>query len=540
MFGRGALVGALASLALSCGGAAPPVGDAMRIEARTVVAPGDSATSYATNASSGAPIGGADAAAVERGVARAASARGVSLTFDARLALLSAWTAERVRDDGLLPPREVLEFFARHLGLVEPVPHMFTVTQTRDRPLDDTVAEIVTARLGQTDYSVWGSTLVSRGELRLLVLVLGARFVELTPIPRRFAAGERLTLRGRLLGGYARPSVALQRPGGDVVQRPAGTDVSIDFETTLDTPGTYQVEVLGESTRGVTVLANFPIYVGVDPPTSITLAPVDNSPPASAAELESALFRLLNETRLAAGMPALERFGQVDAAARAHSQDMVAASYFGHVSPTTGTAADRVARVGVRTGLILENLGRGYSAREIHEALLASPGHRANILNPDVTHVGIGAISVPESRRMAHVVTQNFVRIAREIDTARAPAELLELINRARIARGAAPLTADERLGVAAASAATRFFAEPDVSEQDIVDDATGSLRRYAILYRRVGGLAAVVASLDEAASLEPALDASVTQAGIGVAQGSRPDTPSNSIVVVIVLAWRR
>ncbi|MCZ7677294.1 MAG: hypothetical protein M5U28_00335 [Sandaracinaceae bacterium] len=50
----------------------------------------------------------------------------------------------------------------------------------------------------------------------------------------------------------------------------------------------------------------------------------------------------------------------------------------------------------------------------------------------------------------------------------------------------------------------------------------------------------AIVASVDEAGALEPALDPDVRAAGIGVAQGTRPDTGPNAIAVVIVLAWPR
>ncbi len=92
----------------------------------------------------------------------------------------------------------------------------------------------------------------------------------------------------------------------------------------------------------------------------------------------------------------------------------------------------------------------------------------------------------------------------------------------------------------AAASAATRFFAEPDLSQQDVVDDAGARLRRFGIAFRRVGGVMAVVQALDEAARLEPTFDPTVRYVGIGVAQGTRPDAPPNSIAVVIVLAWPR
>jgi len=41
---------------------------------------------------------------------------------------------------------------------------------------------------------------------------------------------------------------------------------------------------------------------------------------------------------------------------------------------------DRAERAGIRSGLVLENVGRGPDAGSIHRGLEKSPGHRRNIL----------------------------------------------------------------------------------------------------------------------------------------------------------------
>ena len=87
---------------------------------------------------------------------------------------------------------------------------------------------------------------------------------------------------------------------------------------------------------------------------------------------------------------------------------------------------------------------------------------------------------------------------------------------------------------------AQAFFAEPESTQQDTVDRASAALRRFGMQFRRIGGVMAVVTTLDEAQQLEPALDDTVTLCGIGVAQGTRPDTGPNAIAVVIVLGWER
>jgi hypothetical protein len=219
---------------------------------------------------------------------------------------------------------------------------------------------------------------------------------------------------------------------------------------------------------------------------------------------------------------------------------MLANHFVGHVSATTGSAADRVARAGHRSTLVLENIGRGYSGAEIHRGLLESPAHRANIVNPDATHVGVGVVAEEENGRPAFLVTEVFARFAETIDAEDAPGTLLSLINRARAARGAPGLEHDPNLQAAAQQAAEDYFEDTSLSQEDAVGLATTGVRRFAIAFRRVLGVMAVVNELEEASRLEPALDAEVRAVGLGIAQGTRPDTQSNAIAIVIVLGWPR
>jgi hypothetical protein len=189
---------------------------------------------------------------------------------------------------------------------------------------------------------------------------------------------------------------------------------------------------------------------------------------------------------------------------------------------------------------MLENIGRGYGAEEIHRGLMESPGHRANVLNPDVTHVGIGVVAEEENGRNAFVATEVFIRMNSEVDISAAPDALLAAINDARRRRGAPPLEVDPNLKNAAQQGAEHFFEDGSLTQQDVVDDASASLRRFAIAFSRVGGLMAVVDRVDEAGRLEPTFDPDIRFIGIGVAQGTRRDVPPNSIAVVMMLAWPR
>ncbi len=534
---------ALALVSASCGGgAASGHFGGPGLPGETIEAPAPSAERYVTEAiADGAVVGGGNASAVEAGVRRAASEAQLTLAGDARLGLLAAWTAERLGEGGEPPPHEVVEFFTRHLGLVEPVPHILVLGQPDPSALEASIHDSVAQFLARQPYDHYGAAVVLREGLTLAVVTLSTRAVELTPVARHQPAGSPVRVRGRLLGALERPTFAVTQPSGEVTRLAGGAGPAFDVSVPTTAPGVYRVELLAQGARGDTVVANFPLYVGVDVPTSVTLPAAGAAASSGNVEdVEAQLFALLNDARRAQGRPPLERDEAIAQVARAHSRDMVEHGFVGHTSPTTGSAADRVQRAGLRSGLVLENIGRGYSAAELHRGLLESPGHRANLVNPDVTHVGLGVVAEPEGARTAFVATEIFLKMAHEIDLAAAPAELLALLNRAREARGSRALETDPNLSRAASEAAAHFFSDPQATQQDVVDDASASLRRFSIQFRRIGGLMAVVTDLSEAGTLEPALDREVRYVGLGVAQGTRADTGPNAISVVIMLGWGR
>jgi uncharacterized protein YkwD len=78
--------------------------------------------------------------------------------------------------------------------------------------------------------------------------------------------------------------------------------------------------------------------------------------------------------------------------ARQHGEEMFQLGYFAHDSPVTGTPGDRIAAADIQAVATGENLAYAPSLRVAHEGLMNSPGHRANILNPAFTRLGIGVI----------------------------------------------------------------------------------------------------------------------------------------------------
>ena len=104
---------------------------------------------------------------------------------------------------------------------------------------------------------------------------------------------------------------------------------------------------------------------------------------------EAEFLSLLNAERATVGLPALALDAGLQAAAAAQAGNIAAAGSLFH--------QDLVPLLGPwRT--VGENVGFGPSVSSINTALVNSPGHYANMVNPDFTHVGIGVVVTADGR----------------------------------------------------------------------------------------------------------------------------------------------
>ncbi|GAA4200589.1 hypothetical protein GCM10022220_05260 [Actinocatenispora rupis] len=118
--------------------------------------------------------------------------------------------------------------------------------------------------------------------------------------------------------------------------------------------------------------------------------PASSRPVESAAGYEKEVAREINAARAKAKCGPLRYDSRLAAAARAHSDDMATRNYFDHTSPDGVTPWDRAKAVGY-TDPSAENIAAGQATpAAVVRAWLASPGHRANILNCASHASGIG------------------------------------------------------------------------------------------------------------------------------------------------------
>ena len=139
------------------------------------------------------------------------------------------------------------------------------------------------------------------------------------------------------------------------------------------------------------------------------------------AAVRTATLCLINRERGEHGEIALEAVAALENSAQEHTDSMVSAHYFEHIGPNGETPLSRMRAVGYisnsRDGYVIgENIAWGTlwlaTPRAIVAAWMASPGHRANILNARFRQTGIGVSPhVPASMsggQAGAIYTQDF------------------------------------------------------------------------------------------------------------------------------------
>lgn len=112
---------------------------------------------------------------------------------------------------------------------------------------------------------------------------------------------------------------------------------------------------------------------------------------ALAGPNEGDFFGAVNAARADAGVPALSWSSELAAVARRQAERMAAAGELSH-NPNLG---------GEVSGwqVVSENVGYGPSWSDIQAAFMSSPDHKANLLDSEVTQLGVGTV-VDDNGRM--------------------------------------------------------------------------------------------------------------------------------------------
>jgi uncharacterized protein YkwD len=154
---------------------------------------------------------------------------------------------------------------------------------------------------------------------------------------------------------------------------------------------------------------------------------------------EQYLLAAANEDRVSQGLQPL-RFDPVLAEASAvHAREMAAHAEISHQFNGEPTLAERGSNVGAHFSLITENVAEAPTSVIIHNLWMHSPGHRANLLDPNVDSIGIAIVTRDhqlyavedfastvqtlslnqQERTVANVIAQSGMRVAATTEEAR-------------------------------------------------------------------------------------------------------------------------
>lgn len=135
---------------------------------------------------------------------------------------------------------------------------------------------------------------------------------------------------------------------------------------------------------------------------ALALAAVVVQQPAAVSARESQaaaiVYVSLNRERRHAGLPPLQLDANLNGAAYEHVADMARNNYFDHVSPSGQTPWDRIRAHNFFYAYAGENIALAGSGIQADRALFNSPPHRANILSPNFTRVGIAVMRSHDGR----------------------------------------------------------------------------------------------------------------------------------------------
>ncbi|MEK7528482.1 MAG: S-layer homology domain-containing protein, partial [Patescibacteria group bacterium] len=240
--------------------------------------------------------------------------------------------------------------------------------------------------------------------------------------------------------GSVKKTAIISGNSGDIA-----ANTSINFVYQLSQSGRYIFEI-NEPTGSA--MLNVPIYGE----SGIPLVPdyfdlnnpsLDSTSAFNISSKRTELFNLINNARRAHGLQAISIDTAINEVAQAHSEDMIARNFFAHVNPDGKSPEDRRKEADITTS-VQENLAKAATIRYSHEGLMRSPIHRANILDPRWTRVGLG---VARSEQGYIFVSEEFSTnpITNE-DVSSMRDGLVSAVNEKRAQNGLLPLTVSATL----------------------------------------------------------------------------------------------
>jgi uncharacterized protein YkwD len=376
---------------------------------------------------------------------------------------------------------------------------------------------------------------------RWVTFIFAERGALLDEFPKIVDPGETYQISGEVLPGYYNPGVLVTTPYGEVNQYNMVTDYRGNFRAEVafnGGPGEYLVEMTFDSPNGPKVGGLFPVSAGGRHPESYSIW--QNSGYQVYAEpdqAEQAGVSLINRDRQRFRQPTVTENPVLSRLARQYSEEMRNGKFLSHVTPEGKDLRERLEEMGIPYVRALENVSVGYSIDGIEAGLMNSPGHRRNILDPDVNQVGVGVAWTKDEDPPRAYLTQLFVRTFTRIDPMRDPSKVFSEINQRRIKSGMPPLVENSMADLLARDHSRRL-AEGSLAERDSMSesDILVKFQKSGIPFARAAAVVKQVFNLDQIMESDILFDSTYTWAGLGLSQSEQTGSMASWIWVTVIL----
>lgn len=190
-----------------------------------------------------------------------------------------------------------------------------------------------------------------------------------------------------------------------------------------------------------------------------------------------------------------------------------------------------------------ENVAIAADVAQVHAALMASPAHRANLLDPDVSSGGVGIVLRRDGRgRWSVVVSELFAVVLADGDGDQWTGMVLNRINDRRGAEGLGPLRRRGRLDEVALEASAMLI---EVGSTEFAPEQRRAIAEKARFHflnvRRVGVDLLITTDPTAVDRIEHSLDPGYREIGVGIVrlEQSLSNHAPGALVITVVFAER-
>lgn len=133
----------------------------------------------------------------------------------------------------------------------------------------------------------------------------------------------------------------------------------------------------------------------------------------------SNIIALTNQQRASSGLNTLNSNSKLAAAALAKANNMFEEQYWDHFGPNGETPWQFIRAAGYNYVYAGENLAKGFRTSEgVHEAWMASPTHKANIMSGNYKDIGVAVLQGVLNGQQTTLVVQMFGNLTAEVASA--------------------------------------------------------------------------------------------------------------------------